>query len=44
LPTAFVNYDDEDYVTRNPHVQSGLTWQGIPLGADKHACQQLAPR
>ena len=25
----FVNYDDPDYVTNNPHVQAGLTWQGV---------------
>jgi tetratricopeptide (TPR) repeat protein len=25
----FVNYDDPDYVTENPHVQSGLTWEGV---------------
>ena len=25
----FINYDDLDYVTVNPHVQSGLTWNGI---------------
>jgi tetratricopeptide (TPR) repeat protein len=25
----FVNYDDNVYVTENPHVQSGLTWQGV---------------
>src|SRR5215475_6788774 len=32
LPTLrndFVNYDDSDYVTANPHVQSGLKWQNI---------------
>jgi tetratricopeptide (TPR) repeat protein len=23
----FVNYDDPDYVSANPHVQAGLTWQ-----------------
>jgi tetratricopeptide (TPR) repeat protein len=23
---GFVNYDDEPYVTKNPHVQSGLSW------------------
>jgi protein O-mannosyl-transferase len=22
----FINYDDNDYVTHNPHVQGGLTW------------------
>jgi protein O-mannosyl-transferase len=25
----FVNYDDNVYVTENPHVQSGLTWAGM---------------
>src|SRR5436305_2189825 len=25
----FVNYDDPDYVTSNPHVQQGLTWAGV---------------
>jgi protein O-mannosyl-transferase len=25
----FVNYDDPDYVTTNPHVQGGLTWAGL---------------
>src|SRR5438876_2100878 len=32
LPVAghdFVNYDDPDYVTANPHVQSGLTWGNV---------------
>jgi tetratricopeptide (TPR) repeat protein len=32
LPTLrndFVNYDDSDYVTANPHVQSGLNWANI---------------
>ena len=26
---AFVNYDDPDYFSANPHVQNGLTWSGI---------------
>jgi tetratricopeptide (TPR) repeat protein len=26
---AFVNYDDNDYVTANPPVQQGLTWAGV---------------
>jgi len=26
---GFVNYDDPDYITTNPHVQAGLTWPGI---------------
>jgi tetratricopeptide (TPR) repeat protein len=25
----FVNYDDNLYVTENPHVQGGLSWEGI---------------
>jgi tetratricopeptide (TPR) repeat protein len=25
----FVDYDDEDYVTRNPQVISGITWKGV---------------
>jgi len=25
----FVNYDDSDYVTANPHVLSGLTWENL---------------
>jgi tetratricopeptide (TPR) repeat protein len=26
---GFVNYDDNVYVTENPHVQGGLTWEGV---------------
>jgi protein O-mannosyl-transferase len=26
---GFTCYDDPDYVTNNPHVQAGLTWQGL---------------
>ena len=25
----FINIDDEQYITSNPHVQAGLTWPGI---------------
>src|SRR5664279_2169859 len=25
----FVNYDDPDFVTSNPHVQGGLSWEGV---------------
>ena len=25
----FTNFDDPEYVTRNPHVFRGLTWSGI---------------
>jgi tetratricopeptide (TPR) repeat protein len=26
---AFVNFDDDDYITNNSHVQAGLTWAGV---------------
>jgi Flp pilus assembly protein TadD len=29
LQNDFINYDDPEYVTDNPHVQNGLTWEGI---------------
>ena len=29
LSNAFVNYDDNVYVTENTHVQAGLTWESI---------------
>jgi Flp pilus assembly protein TadD len=29
LRNGFVNYDDPVYVTANPRVQAGLTWQGL---------------
>ena len=25
----FVNFDDDDYITNNSHVQAGLTWAGV---------------
>jgi tetratricopeptide (TPR) repeat protein len=25
----FINYDDPDYITANPHVQGGLNWEGV---------------
>jgi len=25
---GFVNFDDDDYITNNSHVQAGLTWPG----------------
>ena len=28
LGHGFVNYDDPDYITGNPHVKAGLTWPG----------------
>jgi tetratricopeptide (TPR) repeat protein len=29
LHHRFINVDDEQYITSNPHVQAGLTWPGI---------------
>jgi tetratricopeptide (TPR) repeat protein len=29
LPKTFINYDDDVYVTANPHVQQGLSWSSI---------------
>ena len=26
---AFVNFDDNDYITSNPHVRSGLNWETV---------------
>ena len=25
----FINYDDDVFITENPHIQSGLTWSGL---------------
>ena len=33
LSHPFVNYDDSDYVTANPHVQQGLTWATLVWAA-----------
>ena len=29
LHNGFVNYDDDDYITNNPHVKAGLTWAAV---------------
>ena len=29
LGHGFINFDDPDYITNNPHVKAGLTWPGI---------------
>jgi protein O-mannosyl-transferase len=26
---GFINFDDDDYITNNSHVQAGLTWAGV---------------
>lgn len=33
LELGTIEYDDPDYVTRNPHVQAGLTWEGLRWAA-----------
>ena len=37
LHHGFVEYDDQQYVTDNPHVQTGLTWDGLVWAFGFHA-------
>jgi protein O-mannosyl-transferase len=37
LDHGFVEYDDQQYVTDNPHVQAGLTWRGFVWAFGFHA-------
>ena len=37
LDYGFINYDDPVYVTANPRVQAGLTWDGIVWAFTGHA-------
>jgi len=37
LTHNFVEYDDQQYVTDNPHVQGGLTWSGLMWAFGYHA-------
>src|SRR6267378_1974885 len=37
LHNGFVEYDDQQYVTDNPLVQSGLTWRGLVWAFGFHA-------
>lgn len=37
LGYGFINYDDPVYLTNNPRVQSGLTWDGIVWAFTGHA-------
>ena len=30
LSHQFLGFDDQQYVTENPYVRAGLTWQGVP--------------
>ena len=44
----FINYDDQDYVTGNPHVQGGLNWEGVkwaflnPVSCNWHPLTMLS--
>jgi hypothetical protein len=38
----FVNYDDTDFVTANPHVQAGLTAEGFKWAWQQRSGAQLA--
>src|SRR5882757_9164204 len=37
LSHSFVEYDDQQYVTDNPRVQAGLTWNGLVWAFGFHA-------
>lgn len=39
----FVNYDDPDYVTENPHVQGGLNWTGVKWAFSNPVCCNYHP-
>ena len=39
----FINYDDPDYVTANPQVQSGLTWAGVKWAFLNPVCWNWHP-
>jgi protein O-mannosyl-transferase len=39
----FVNYDDDLYVTKNPWVQSGLTWEGLRWAFTTRQCFNWHP-
>ena len=45
LPVAqfdFTNYDDTHYVTRNPQVLKGLSWEGVRWAFTQGYSRQLA--
>ena len=48
LRCGFINYDDNDYVTANIHVQNGLTWDGFqwaflnPVSSNWHPLTMLS--
>ncbi len=37
LRHSFIEYDDQQYVTENPHVQAGLSWGGLVWAFGFHA-------
>ena len=39
----FVNYDDPSYVTANPHVQGGLSWEGVRWAFSNPVCCNWHP-
>jgi protein O-mannosyl-transferase len=39
----FVTFDDPDYVTANPHVQDGLTWEGVKWAFLNPVCWNWHP-
>ncbi|MGO8763563.1 MAG: tetratricopeptide repeat protein [Limisphaerales bacterium] len=40
---GFINFDDPDYVTKNPHVQGGLTWEGVKWAFTTQRAATWAP-
>ena len=43
LTHDFLVYDDQVYVTENPHVQAGLTWQGVAWAFRSYAASNWHP-
>jgi hypothetical protein len=43
LTHDFLAYDDQVYVTENPHVQAGLTWQGVGWAFRSYAASNWHP-
>ena len=43
LTHDFLVYDDQVYVTENPHVQTGLTWQGVAWAFRSYAASNWHP-
>ena len=43
LSHEFLAYDDQAYVTENPHVQAGLTWPGVRWAFRSYAASNWHP-